>query len=97
MGSVEWVEEHAASLQAKAVVYINSDGNGRGFLGAEGSHAFTGLMTDISKSIQDPQTGVTIFERQRANRATEATTTTKEVRNLLRNLLDVFPSTGSSW
>ena len=83
MGSVEWVEEHAASLQAKAVAYINSDGNGRGFLGAEGSHAFTGLMTDISKSIQDPQTGVTIFERQRANRATEATTTAakKEILN----------------
>lgn len=83
MGSVEWVEEHATSLQAKAVAYINSDGNGRGFLGAEGSHAFTGLMTDISKSIQDPQTGVTIFERQRANRATEATTTAakKEILN----------------
>jgi N-acetylated-alpha-linked acidic dipeptidase len=83
MGSVEWVEEHAASLQAKAVAYINSDGNGRGFLGAEGSHAFTGLMTDISKSIQDPQTGVTIFERQRASRATEATTTAakKEILN----------------
>ena len=58
-------------------------GNGRGFLGAEGSHAFTGLITDISKSIQDPQTGVTIFERQRANRATEATTTAakKEILN----------------
>jgi N-acetylated-alpha-linked acidic dipeptidase len=83
MGSVEWVEEHAASLQAKAVAYINSDGNGRGFLGAEGSHAFTGLITEISKSIQDPQTGVTIFERQKANRATEATTTAakKEILN----------------
>ena len=83
MGSVEWVEEHAASLQAKAVAYINSDGNGRGFLGAEGSHAFTGLITDISKSIQDPQTGVTVFERQRASRATEASTTAakKEILN----------------
>ena len=83
MGSVEWVEEHAASLQAKAVAYINSDGNGRGFLGAEGSHAVTGLITDISKSIQDPQTGVTIFERQRASRATEAATTSakKEILN----------------
>ena len=83
MGSVEWVEEHAASLQAKAVAYINSDGNGRGFLSAEGSHAFSGLITDISKSVQDPQTGVTIFERQRANRATEASTTAakKEILN----------------
>jgi N-acetylated-alpha-linked acidic dipeptidase len=72
MGSVEWVEDHAAELQSKAVAYINSDGNGRGFLSAEGSHAFSGLMTDISKSIKDPQTGVTLFERQKASRATEA-------------------------
>jgi Zn-dependent M28 family amino/carboxypeptidase len=25
LGSTEWVEEHAAELQQKAVVYINSD------------------------------------------------------------------------
>ncbi len=83
MGSVEWVEDHAAELQAKAVAYINSDGNGRGFLSAEGSHAFSGLMTDISKSIMDPQTGVTIFDRQKASRATEATTSAskKEILN----------------
>lgn len=74
MGSVEWVEDHAKELKAKAVAYINSDGNGRGFLDAEGSHAFSGLMTDISKSVIDPQTGVTIFDRQRAIRATEAST-----------------------
>jgi len=38
LGSTEWVETHADELQQKAVIYINSDGNGRGFLGAEGSH-----------------------------------------------------------
>ncbi len=83
MGSVEWVEDHASELKAKAVAYINSDGNGRGFLGAEGSHAFSGLMTDISKSVIDPQTGVTIFDRQRANRAIEASTMSakKEILN----------------
>ena len=32
LGSTEWVEQHDAELQQKAVVYINSDGNGRGFL-----------------------------------------------------------------
>ena len=30
LGSTEWAEEHAAELQQKAAVYINSDGNGRG-------------------------------------------------------------------
>jgi len=72
MGSTEWVENHASELQSKAVAYINSDGNGRGFLGAEGSHAFAPLITEISKSVIDPQTGVTVFERSKAARAAEA-------------------------
>ena len=32
LGSTEWAEAHAAELQQHAVVYINSDGNGRGYL-----------------------------------------------------------------
>ena len=32
LGSTEWVEEHEKELKENAVVYINSDGNGRGFL-----------------------------------------------------------------
>ncbi len=66
LGSTEWVEDHAAELQQKTVVYINSDGNGRGFLGAEGSHALQTLVTEISKDVIDPQTKVTVFERGKA-------------------------------
>ena len=72
MGSTEWVENHAAELQAKAVAYINSDGNGRGFLGAQGSHAFVPLITEISKTVIDPETGVSLFERSKASRAASA-------------------------
>jgi N-acetylated-alpha-linked acidic dipeptidase len=72
MGSTEWVEDHALELQAKAVAYINSDGNGRGFLGVQGSHALSNFVTDISKSVIDPQAGVSVFERQKANSATNA-------------------------
>ncbi|MFS8083082.1 MAG: M28 family peptidase, partial [Ginsengibacter sp.] len=43
LGSTEWVETHEKELQQKAVVYINSDTNERGFLGAEGSHALEPL------------------------------------------------------
>ena len=40
IGSTEWVEQHDDELRRKAVVYINSDGNGRGFLQAIGlAHA----------------------------------------------------------
>ena len=74
MGSTEWVEHHAKELQSKAVAYINSDGNGRGFLGAQGSHAFAPFITEISKSVMDPQTGVSVFERSKAQRAAEAST-----------------------
>ncbi len=72
MGSTEWVEHHAAELKAKAVAYINSDGNGRGFLGAQGSHAFMPMITEISKSVTDPETGVSVFERAKASKAASA-------------------------
>ncbi len=74
MGSTEWVEDHALELQSKAVAYINSDGNGRGFLGVQGSHGLSNFVTDISKSVIDPQAGVSVFERQKANSATNAST-----------------------
>src|SRR6478735_7509156 len=75
IGSTEFAEEHATELQQKTVVYINSDGNGRGFLGAGGSHALTPLMDEIAKAVTDPQTNVSVFERWKANKATDASST----------------------
>ena len=69
LGSTEWVEEHEKELKDKAVVYINSDGNGRGFLYAEGSHALEPFMDEIAKQVIDPQTNVSVFERARAHEA----------------------------
>lgn len=66
IGSTEWVEDHAALLQKNAVAYINSDGNGRGFLNAGGSHALEGLVDEVAKGITDPQTGVSVYERLKA-------------------------------
>jgi N-acetylated-alpha-linked acidic dipeptidase len=63
MGSTEWVEEHAAELQQKAVVYINSDGNGRGFLGVEGSHALEPFMNEVARDVTDPETHLSVAER----------------------------------
>jgi len=37
VGSTEWAETHARELQSKAVLYLNSDENARGFLVARGS------------------------------------------------------------
>ena len=72
IGSTEWVEEHEKELQQKAVVYINSDGNGRGFLSVEGSHALEPLMDEISKEVIDPQTNVSVFERAKDHRLINA-------------------------
>lgn len=75
LGSTEWVEAHAAELQQKAVAYINSDGNSRGFLGVGGSHALEPFAGEIAKGIKDPQTSVTIFERKQAADIVSAATT----------------------
>ncbi len=75
LGSTEWVEEHQKELQEKAVLYINSDGNERGFLSAEGSHALEPFMDEIAKSVIDPEKNVSVFERKKANDLITATST----------------------
>ncbi len=72
IGSTEWVEHHAAELQQKVVTYINSDGNGRGFLYAGGSHTLETMMSQVASSVIDPQTGVSVLERHRSYEAATA-------------------------
>jgi N-acetylated-alpha-linked acidic dipeptidase len=66
LGSTEWVEDHAKELQEKAVAYINTDDNGRGFLGAEGSHTLEKFFDQIANTVTDPQTGLSVFGRAKA-------------------------------
>lgn len=87
LGSTEWVEDHAAELQEKAVAYINSDGNGRGFLGAGGSHALTGLMDGVAKDVKDPQTNVSVYERRKASDIVNAATPKNKKELLEKNEL----------
>lgn len=72
LGSTEWVEDHEKELKEKAVVYINSDANSRGFLYAEGSHALEPFMDEIAKLVIDPETNVSVFDRARAHEAISA-------------------------
>ena len=51
----EWAEEHADELQRKAVVYVNSDTNGKGFLGAEASHDLQRLVNQVASDVPDPR------------------------------------------
>ncbi len=66
LGSTEWVETHAKELREKAVLYINTDSTGRGFLGAGGSHSLQHLINQAAASVADPQTGLSVRERLRA-------------------------------
>jgi N-acetylated-alpha-linked acidic dipeptidase len=63
LGSTEWAETHANELQQHAVAYINSDGNGRGFLNVQGSHSLENFMNGVMKDIQDPETKMTVWKR----------------------------------
>ncbi|WP_027484192.1 transferrin receptor-like dimerization domain-containing protein [Rhodanobacter sp. OR87] len=67
LGSTEWAETHAAELQRKAVLYVNSDTNGRGFLGAGGSHSLQHLVNQVAAGVADPETHVSVRERLRAH------------------------------
>jgi N-acetylated-alpha-linked acidic dipeptidase len=69
LGSTEWVEEHAAELREKAVIYINTDGTGRGFLNASGTPSLESMFEAIAYDIEDPQTGVSVAERRLAANA----------------------------
>jgi N-acetylated-alpha-linked acidic dipeptidase len=64
IGSTEWVEHHKEELQKKAVAYINTDGNGRGFFNAGGSHTLQTLVSEVAEVVKDPQKGVSIKERK---------------------------------
>ncbi len=66
LGSTEWAETHENELKEKALIYINSDGNGRGFLNVGGSHALQNWVGRIAADVTDPQTGVSVDKRARA-------------------------------
>ena len=74
LGSTEWVETHGADLQAHAVVYLNTDGNGRGFLSMEGSHTLEHFINDVARDIADPETNVSVWKRARAQAVSRAAT-----------------------
>ena len=67
IGSTEWAEHHATELQEHAVAYLNTDGNGRGFVNIGGSHVLERFFNEVIADIDDPQTGVSVKERRRAN------------------------------
>ncbi|HET7093196.1 MAG TPA: M28 family peptidase, partial [Thermomicrobiales bacterium] len=66
LGSTEWAETHADELKRKAVLYINTDNNGRGYLFAGGNGELESLVNQVAGDVADPQTGVPVADRSRA-------------------------------
>lgn len=66
LGSTEFAETHADELKQKAAVYINTDGNGRGFLNVGGSHTLEKFVNEVAKSVPDPETKLNVWDRMRA-------------------------------
>lgn len=66
LGSTEWAEDHGSELRQKAVAYINTDGNGRGYFGAGGSHSLESFINEVAKDIEDPETKLSVWKRSQA-------------------------------
>jgi N-acetylated-alpha-linked acidic dipeptidase len=86
LGSTEWVEQHDEDLRKNAAIYINSDGNGRGFFGASGSHTLEKFINGVAKDIEDPETKLTAWKRLQAERIANGST---EARVEARNRADL--------
>ncbi|CAN5631069.1 transferrin receptor-like dimerization domain-containing protein [soil metagenome] len=78
LGSTEWAETHAAMLKDKADVYINTDSNGRGFLGIGGSHTREKFINEVARDVIDPQTKLSVLERRRARQMVDGSPTVKK-------------------
>jgi N-acetylated-alpha-linked acidic dipeptidase len=65
LGSTEWVEEHADELRQKAVAYINSDTNDRGYLFAGGTPSMAAFISDVAKDVEDPETHLSVWKRRK--------------------------------
>jgi N-acetylated-alpha-linked acidic dipeptidase len=87
LGSTAWAETHGRELQEHAAVYINSDSNGRGYLLMEGSHSLEHFMNNVARNIKDPESKLSVFERERLAGITEAKS--DEERKELRQRADL--------
>jgi N-acetylated-alpha-linked acidic dipeptidase len=74
LGSTEWVEDHESELRDKAALYINTDGNGRGFLSVGGSHTLESLVNEVARQVEDPQTKQSVWKRMQARAIASAST-----------------------
>ena len=62
IGSTEWAEKHQDELKEKAIAYLNTDTNGKGWLSAGGSHSLQTFIAQVARDIDDPVRGQSALE-----------------------------------
>lgn len=63
IGSVEWVEQHRAELEQKAVAYLNLDSAVSGSrFGASGTPSLRALLHEATQAVVDPRSGRRLYE-----------------------------------
>jgi N-acetylated-alpha-linked acidic dipeptidase len=87
LGSTEWAETHADELRQHAAVYLNSDGNGRGFLAMGGSHSLEQFINGVARGLEDPESKLTVWQRRQLSDIANAKTS--EERKELRDRADL--------
>jgi len=88
LGSTAWAQAHADALKARALVYVNTDGNNRGLLQFEASYSLGALINQTAADVADPETGADLRKRAMAGveiaaLATDATAELKSQAKLL--------------
>jgi N-acetylated-alpha-linked acidic dipeptidase len=87
LGSTEWAEEHADELRQHAAVYINTDGNDRGYFDMGGSHSLEHVVNEVARDIQDPETKLSVWKRLQMREIADAKT--DDERHEIRNRPDL--------
>jgi N-acetylated-alpha-linked acidic dipeptidase len=87
IGSTEWAEKHADELAQNAVMYINSDSNGRGQLAMSGSHSLERFINEVARDVSDPSTSKTVWQAVKDQR--EEQVRTEEDKRELRERADL--------
>ena len=72
LGSVEWVEDNRDMLSQKLVAYLNTDGTGRGFISAGGSHTLETMFNQVVHDVKDPDFDMMLAKRHMMNRQSKS-------------------------
>jgi len=97
LGSTEWAETHAQELSRGAIAYLNTDGNGRGRLSAEGAPSLARVLSEVARDVTDPETGMSVWKRSHLGEIAAAGAATRREARQRADLLVAPMGSGSDY